>query len=93
MGDLNTTFSAEGIDLSLDSDNNGVESTGIFGSWNEIYEEILKRGNAVEDYKIVEIKTEGLQASLHLDTDKDGEPAMIFRINVMESINEAIKRF
>lgn len=93
MTDVKTEFKDGGVDVSLDSDNNGVEAVGVFGSFQEIYEEILKRGNKIEDYKIVGTRAEGMTVFVDVDTDQDGQPSMVVRINIAEGLNEVLKRF
>ncbi len=56
---------------------------------SEGLEEIIKRGEAIENAKLVEFKVDLTKLVIKLDTDRDGEELLTLELDLTEGFDEA----
>lgn len=93
MSDVKMEFKENKFEFGLDSDNDGVKSLEGVLNLSEVVAEAFKKGTKVEGVKTASIEFSGMEVHIKIDTDKDGEPAFIFKANLPEGFDEATKRF
>lgn len=72
--------------IDTNKDGQPVVSMGL--NLSEAIQEMIKRGTAVENVKVVGFKFMGTKMVLKLDTDKDGEHVLDLEIDLLEAADE-----
>ena len=75
---------------SYDGNSDGQKSVELKLSLGEVYQELLKKGEAKLEVKTLTLKRDGGKVIVSLDTDKDGEAVLELTLDLIEGLEEAI---
>jgi|GEM_PF-5943153 len=83
-------FKFEGMTAkaSYDGNSDGEDSVAIKLALQEVYEELMAKGEAKVD-AVITFKRDGGKISVSVDTDKDGEAVLEIEADILEGIQEA----
>jgi hypothetical protein len=100
MSDVQIKFEGSTFTAGLDSDGDGVKSISFKLHLSEALEEAVskfKKGDEVEpvevDVKALRLDFDGGLMKLVVDTDKDGEALLEVEANLLEAVDEGMKKF
>lgn len=88
---VNVSFQDNKLVAGFDGDKDGVNSIQAKLNLQEVYEELLKKGEAKVD-AVITYKMEGTILKILVDTDKDSEPSLEIEANFLEGFKEATQK-
>lgn len=89
---LKVSFKEKSLGVAFDGDQDGEASVKLDAHLEEVYQELLDRGEAKIDVKTLSVKMDGGKITLQLDTDRDGEPVLSLMLDGAEGLSEALKQ-
>lgn len=101
MSDVNIKMDGATFEASLDTDGDGVKSINLKLHLSEAFQEAMEKFKGGEEVidpvkvevKALELKFVGGTMQLSIDTDKDGEKLLELEANLMEAVDEGMKKF
>jgi hypothetical protein len=90
MGKINPKLQGTDIVVGFDGNEDGQNSIEAKLHLGEVYEEIMKKGEAKVG-AVVTFKREGGKITMLVDSDKDGQPVASLSVDAVEGLEEAIK--
>lgn len=73
---------------SVDTNKDGQPVVSIGLNLSESIQEMIKRGEAAENVKVVGFKFMGTKMVLKIDTDRDGEHVLDIEVDLLEAADE-----
>lgn len=86
---FDVSFEDNKLHMSIDSNQDGEKLVNINVDLGEAIQEIFKRGEKVENAKLVDYEISASKLVLKLDTDKDGEKLLDIEISLKEALDES----
>ena len=88
MSKFDYDFKDNELMIGVDSNEDGEKSLDVQVSLKEAIQEILKRGEKIDNAKLVDFELSLKGIRLALDTDQDGEKLLYINLNLAEVFDE-----
>lgn len=88
---VSVEFKENNLEVATDFDLDGQKSLKLKIKSAEALAEIIKKGDALPEAKIVSLAFEGSKLVLKVDTDKDGETSIELEVDLPEVFTEVVK--